>query len=68
MARCFVLVNEDATPRYFIRLGLGIFWECGPRAQAREFATRAAAVRVLHAAGKQRQGWRVLASAPQGGQ
>lgn len=46
---------------YFIRLGLGIFWECGPREMAREFTTRHAAVAVMQQAGKHREGWRVLA-------
>lgn len=64
MKRCFVLVNDEGSPRYFIRLGLGIFWECGARTEAREFPTRAAAVRTMHNAGKHRQGWRVLADTP----
>lgn len=45
---------------YFIRLGLGIFWECGPRAMAREFPKRSAAVKAMTAAGKHKQGWRVV--------
>lgn len=45
---------------YFIRLGLGIFWECGPRDMAREFSTRAAAAKTMLRAGKNRHGWRVI--------
>jgi len=58
----FLIVYEksDRPTAYFIRIGLGIFWECGPRAMAKEFKTRAAAVKVMQQAGKHRQGWRVV--------
>ena len=45
---------------WFTRLGLGLFWECGPLECAKRFRTRAAAVKVLHATGKHREGWRVI--------
>ncbi len=62
-ARVYVLYCDRHGPSgYFIRLGLGIFWECGPRTDAREFATRQAAATVLQRAGKHRHGWRVLRS------
>lgn len=48
-------------PSYFIRISLGIFWECTTNpAEAKQFPTRAAAVKVLQASGKHRQGWRVI--------
>jgi hypothetical protein len=59
----FVIVREDGSqPLYFLRLGLGIFWECSHNVgEARHFTTRAAASRVLTTNGKHRQGWRVVA-------
>ncbi len=57
----FLLYCDDHhASGYFIRLGLGIFWECGPRDMAKEFSRRSDAVRVMQSAGKHRQGWRVL--------
>ena len=64
MAKRFVLIRDDLDGAlvYFIRIGLGIFWECGPKSdEAKKFSTRAAAVKILHATGKHREGWRVLA-------
>ncbi len=62
--RSFVLCHEgpDESPRYFIRLGLGIFWECGPIDMAKRFTTRQAAAKVMQDAGKHRNGWRVVAT------
>jgi len=62
MARVFVLCHDAAneSPRYFIRLGLGIFWECGPRDMAKEFRTRRDAVKTMQSAGKHHDGWRVI--------
>lgn len=54
------LIYSDQHQAYFIRLGLGMFWECGSREDAREFATRAQAVKVMQQNGKHYQGWRVL--------
>lgn len=59
----YVLVCEGRhiEPRYFIRLGLGLFWECSHNVKdARAFTTRASAAKVLHANGKHTQGWRVV--------
>lgn len=55
----YVIFSDDADA-YFIRVGLGIFWECGPRSMAREFKTRAQAAKILTDNGKHRDGWRVL--------
>lgn len=47
----YLLLHEatQETPRYFIRVGLGIFWECtSTRADAKEFTSRALAVKTLH--------------------
>ncbi len=62
-SRAFVLCHEgrDESPRFFIRLGIGIFWECGPFDMAKRFTTRQAAAKVMQDAGKNRQGWRVVA-------
>jgi hypothetical protein len=61
-ASAYVLVREDTDrPVYYIRTGLGIFWECSNNQnEAKRFATRAAASKALVAAGKNRQGWRVI--------
>jgi hypothetical protein len=58
----FVIVRDDPDRLlYFIRLGLGVFWECGHNEdEARKFVTRARAAEVMQKAGKHRQGWRVL--------
>ena len=46
---------------YFIRLGLGVFWECSSDlAEAKRFTRRADASKVLRESGKARQGWRVI--------
>lgn len=55
------------SPLYFIRLGLGIFWECTTRLDdARRFASRRDASAVLVRSGKHRQGWRVIPVARDG--
>lgn len=55
------VIFRDSDGAYFIRVGLGIFWECSERRRdAREFKTRAQAAKVLTANGKHQQGWRVL--------
>ncbi len=60
----YLIVHEDdAHTSYFSRIGLGLFWTSGPRVDAREFPTRAAAAKVLVGARKNREGWRVI-SAP----
>jgi hypothetical protein len=58
----FVIVRDESDKLlYYIRTGLGIFWECTHNAsEARLFPTRAAASKVLTGAGKHRQGWRVV--------
>lgn len=62
----YVIVHDttNETERYFIRLGIGIFWECGARERAKEFTSRALAVKTMQRAGKHRQGWRVIADVP----
>lgn len=63
MTRNYVLTREDPSCAYFVRLGLGIFWECSCNPDdARQFKTRQAAAKVLTENGKQRQGWRVIAT------
>lgn len=53
---------------YFMDIGLGIFWTCGTSPDnARRFARRAAAVKVLQANGKHREGWRVITAPPRAG-
>ena len=62
------LIVRDGADRlvYFIRIGLGIFWECTHNeAEARKFSTRAAASKVLIGSGKNRQGWRVVKASVQ---
>ena len=59
----YIIIHDDLHGDlvYFIRLGLGIFWECSPKPEeAKRFVTRSAAVKILHASGKHRQGWRVV--------
>jgi len=58
----WVIVRDGGDrPTYYIRTGLGIFWECThDESEARQFSTRSAASKVLIGAGKHRQGWRVL--------
>ncbi len=72
MSRNVFIIVEDPRPRigrddgmcYFVRLGLGIFWECcHERASAKEFATRTRAVKMMQACGKHREGWRVVSEA-----
>lgn len=59
-ARVHVIYN-DRQNFYFKLLALGLFWECvSSRAEAREFATRADAAKMLRKCGKHREGWRVL--------
>ena len=60
---CYVLYG-DVHGAYFIRLGFGVIWECGPRDMAHEFSTRASAAALLHRTGKHREGWRVLQCVP----
>lgn len=43
---------------YFTRWDIG--WNCGLRQDAKEFRTRAAAVKVLHRSGQHRYGVRVI--------
>ena len=61
----FVIVRDekDGQLLYYLRTGLGIFWECSHNPEeARLFDTRSHASRVLTSAGKHRQGWRVIAA------
>ncbi len=64
MAAAYVLMLDASatqSERYFVRLGLGIFWECDTNiARARKFRTRAQAAKVLIANGKNHDGWRVV--------
>lgn len=53
--------ERTMSPMWFVRLGLGIFWECTTKSdEARSFARRAEAVKMLKGCGKDRQGWRVV--------
>ncbi len=55
------VIYDDSRSYWFVRLGLGMFWECtSERSDAKEFETRAKAAKVMQAAGKHRDGWRVL--------
>ena len=55
------LIFDDARGYYFIRLGLGIFWECGSKAEdAKRFTSRNQAVKVMQSARKHLEGWRVI--------
>lgn len=59
-ARHFVIYH-DTRNIYFVRLGLGVFWECASNiGHAHVFTTRAQAAKVLTANGKQHYGWRVI--------
>jgi hypothetical protein len=65
MSQGFVIVQDGEFGLvYFVRVGLGVFWECSQgelgRQERKIFSTRAAAARVLHKYGKHRQGWRIL--------
>ena len=63
MNREYVLIqeNRDGSSHYFVRVALGLFWECTihPR-EARRFRSRPAASKVLTTNGKHQQGWRVI--------
>ena len=56
----YVLYCDDHGESGYFQGTAFIFWTCGSRNGAREFQTRAAAVKVMQANGKHRQGWRVL--------
>ena len=64
-SRVYLIVREDPDDTtYFIRISLGMFWESGPRAFAKEFASRAMAVKTLHVNKKHIEGWRIIADVP----
>lgn len=72
MSTGYVLIKDGDSqherPFFFKLLALGMFWVCtGDRAEARVFATRAAASRMLTTNGKHREGWRVLSTRALGG-
>lgn len=55
------LIFDDRGGYYFVRLLIGIFWECSSRRdEAKEFTSRALAVKTMQAAGKHKQGWRII--------
>ena len=59
----FVIMRDDDPAVYFIRVGLGIFWECSDRLRdAKRFTTRSQAARVLIRNGKNRLGWYIEAT------
>jgi hypothetical protein len=64
-ARRYVIVRENLSGSllYFKLVALGMFWECtSTEAEARHFQTRKQAADVLIRNGKNREGWRVLAT------
>ena len=54
------LLYRDGVDAYFMRVGLGTFWECGPRQFAKEFTRRADAAKILHRYQKHLAGWRIV--------
>lgn len=62
MRRGYVITRESASgPIYFVRLGLGLFWECTSAVcEAKRFDRLTAASKVLRASGKASQGWRII--------
>lgn len=54
------LIYDDKRDLYFVQLGIGIFWECGPRDMAKTFSVRHAAVKIMQKCGKHLDGWRVI--------
>lgn len=58
----YIIIREypDET-RYFIRFGLGMFWECTTNAaEARQFTQRSEAARMLKRTGKACEGWCIV--------
>ncbi len=59
--KVYLVAREDRShTTYYIRTGLSIFWESGPREMAKEFTSRALAVKRMHNAGKHLEGWRII--------
>jgi len=55
------VIYHDSRDLYYVRLGLGVFWECASNiGQAFVFKSRARAADVLIKNGKHREGWRVI--------